>query len=88
MYSGKKKTYTGNTVVVTIPNGMVIAISRTYEGSVHDITITREFLTDLGVFATDVLKADLPNSTRKMIMRVLGDSGFQGLDKNFSGVKW
>ena len=87
MYSGKKKAYTGNTVVMTMPDGMVIAISRTYQGSMHDITITRGFLGDLGAFAKDVLKADLPERTRKMILRVLGDSGFQGLQKDLPGAK-
>ena len=86
MYSGKKKAYTGNTVVMTTPDGLVIAISRTYQGSMHDITITREFLGDLGAFAQDVLKADLPKRTRKMILRVLGDSGFQGLQKDLPGA--
>lgn len=87
MYSGKKKAYTGNTVVMTMPDGMVIAISRTLQGSVHDITITREFLGDLGAFASDVLKADLPKRTRRMMLRVLADSGFQGLDKDLPGAE-
>ena len=87
MYSGKKKAYTGNTVLVAMPDGMTIAISRTYEGSVHDITITREFLGDLGAFAEDVLKADLPKETRGMILRVLGDAGFRGLGKDMPGAE-
>ena len=85
MYSGKK-AYTGNTVVMTMPDGMVIAISRTYQGSIHDIAITREFLGDLGAFARGVLKADLPKRTRRMVLRVLGDSGFQGLQKDLPGA--
>ncbi len=87
MYSGKKKAYTGNTVVMTMPDGMVIAISRTLQGSVHDITITREFLGDLGSFAEDVLGADLPKGAGRMALRVLGDSGFQGLDKDLPGAE-
>lgn len=86
MYSGKKKAYTGNTVVMTTPDGMVIAISRTYQGSVHDIAITREFTGDLGAFAQDVLRADLPGRTRRMVLRVLADSGFQGLQNDLPGA--
>ncbi len=87
MYSGKKKAYTGNTVLMTMPDGMVIAISRTHEGSVHDITITREFLGDLGAFASDVLGADLPGDARRTVLRVLADSGFQGLDRDLPGAE-
>lgn len=76
MYSGKKKAYTGNTVLMTMSDGMVIAISRTWQGSAHDITITRELVEGLGAFAEDVLKADLPKGTRRMALRVLADSGF------------
>ena len=86
MYSGRKKAYTGNTVVMTMPDGMVIAISRTLQGSAHDITITRELLEGLGAFADDVLKAELPEGTRRMALRVLADSGFQGLDKDLPGA--
>ena len=103
MYSGKKKAYTGNTVLMAMPDGMVIAISRTHEGSAHDITITRELLGDLGTFATDVLGAsakdapgapakdapgaDPPKNTRKMALRVLGDTGFKGLDRDLPGAE-
>ena len=87
MYSGKKKAYTGNTVIMTMPDGMVIAVSRTYQGSIHDITITREFLGDLGAFADDVLGADLPWRMRGMSLRVLADSGFQGLQNDLPGAK-
>ncbi len=86
MYSGKKKAYTGNTVLMTMPDGMVIAISRTREGRAHDITITRDLIEGLGAFADDVLKADPPKRTRRMILRVLGDPGFQGLDKDLPGA--
>lgn len=87
MYSGKKKAYTGNTVVMIMPNGMVIAISRTHQGSMHDITITWEFQGDLGAFAEDVLGADLPRRTRRIVLRVFVDSGFQGLQKDLRGAK-
>ena len=95
MYSGKKKAYTGNTVLMTMPDGMVIAISRTREGSAHDITITRELVGDLGAFATGVLGApskdapgaDPPKNTRRMALRVLADAGFKGLDRDLPGAE-
>ena len=87
MYSGKKKAYTGNTVILAMPDGMVIAISRTLQGSVHDITITRGLLDDLGAFAEDVPRADLPEGTRKTVIRVPAGPGFLGLDGDLPGAE-
>ena len=87
MYSGKKKAHAGNTVVMATPDGMTIAISLTYRGSMHAIAITREFLGDLGAFADDVPGADMPEGTRGMVLRVLADSGFQGPEKDLPGAE-
>ena len=65
MYSGKKWAYTGNTVLMTMPDGMVIAISHTLQGSAHDATITRELVGDLGAFAEGVLGAGPPKGARR-----------------------
>ena len=78
-----------------MPDGMVIAISHTLEGSAHDITITRELIGDLGAFGNDVLGvsakdvsgADPPKNTRRMALRVLGDAGFKGLGRDLPGAE-
>ena len=87
MYLGKKRAYTSNTVIMTMPDGMVIAISRTLQGSVHAITITGELVGDLGAFAEGVLGAGPPKGARRTELRVLANSGFQGLDRDLPGAE-
>ena len=55
MYSGKKKYPSGNTVVMTSGDGLILGISKTHAGRAHDITITREFLKTLGRFGEMLL---------------------------------
>ena len=85
-YPGKKRAHAGNAVAMAAPDGMTIAIGRTYRGSMHDIAITREFLGDLGAFADKVSGADLPEGTRGMAPRVLADSGFRGPERDLPGA--
>lgn len=78
MYSGKKKTYSANTILLTDPNGLILATSDTVEGTTHDLNLTRSFIVSLGEFAQKVMIE--PSSTEEKI-RLLADLGFLGLDK-------
>ena len=50
MMSRKKNFTSGNTIVMTTRDGLIIGISMTYAGRTHDFAITREFLEQLGDF--------------------------------------
>ena len=50
MISYKKKYPSGNTVIMVSADGMILGASRTYNGRVHDMAITRDFLEDMGRF--------------------------------------
>ncbi|MFT6205390.1 MAG: hypothetical protein ACJAZY_003004 [Spirosomataceae bacterium] len=46
-YSGKKKQHTHKNFAIADPNGQVLFLSQTYEGSVHDKTIWNEIKFDI-----------------------------------------
>lgn len=83
MYSGKKKTYSANTLLLTDPNGLILAISDTVEGSTHDLSLARSFIDLLGEFAQ---KTMIEPSNPKDKIRLLADLGFLGLDKILSNT--
>ena len=61
MISYKKKYPSGNTVIMTSADGLILGASKTYNGRVHDIAITRDFLEDMGQFGK-MLQGKLNNT--------------------------
>ncbi len=61
MISYKKKYPSGNTVIMTSADGLILGASKTYNGRVHDIAITRDFLEGMGQFGK-MLQGKLNNT--------------------------
>ena len=82
-YSGKKKTTVFNTNIVTDCRGMIIAISKTVQGSMHDLKLFREDMPKLGRITTAMLDPDTPPEERPAIYV---DRGYQGIHKDLPGA--
>ena len=63
MYSGKKKKFTLNTTVCINENGVIVAISGSTVGSVHDITLLRESPLPFGRWWDRMCDEDTPKRT-------------------------
>lgn len=69
MISNKKKFPSGNTMVMTAGDGMIMAIGRTHPGRVHDIVLLRELIGGMGAFGR-MLQGLPPGSDRDVAMRI------------------
>lgn len=81
-YSGKKKTYTDNTVITSSRDGLIIGMSACAPGSTNDITLLRESGADLGL----VSRCMEGKSSAMMIYEYV-DKGFRGLQNDHPGSK-
>lgn len=71
-YSGKKKRHTLKTQLIVNPQGQILAVSKTYPGSIHDYEIFRKNKT----------ARKIPQNTKAYL-----DRGYQGIKKDFPDLK-
>ena len=83
MYSGKKKKFTLNTTVCINENGVIVAISRSTVGSVHDITLLRESPPPFGKWWDRMCDENTPEEDR---IHTLTDRGYKGIAKDLPGT--
>ena len=62
LMSDRKKYACVNTLVMTSSGGLILGISSTYKGSMHDMAVTREFLKGLGPFGEMLKRQDDSNT--------------------------
>ena len=77
LYSGKIKLHSLNTLFGTNGDGVILWISSTQPGSTHDIKMVGELSDVFGGMAKE-------GGAR---IRVLADSGFQGIEKRLPGIE-
>ena len=82
-YSGKKKLHTLNTNILTNKNGLIVAASKTFEGSTHDLTIMKKDPIKLGRMFESMYKKNTPKKYR-IIVRA--DLGYYGMWKYYEGI--
>ena len=78
MISYKKKYPSGNTVIMTSADGLILGASKTYNGRVHDIAITRDFLEGMGQFGK-MLQGKLNNTENQKLQSEQTDTENQKL---------
>ena len=83
MYSGKKKKFTLNTTVCINENGVIVAISGSTVGSVHDITLLRESPLPFGKWWDRMCDENTPEEDR---IHTLTDRGYKGIAKDLPGT--
>ena len=83
MYSGKKKKFTLNTTVCINENGVIVAISGSTVGSVHDITLLRESPPPFGKWWDRMCDENTPEEDR---IHTLTDRGYKGIAKDLPGT--
>ena len=83
IYSGKKKTATYNTMIMVNPRGQIMWVSPTVPGSMHDLTLLKNNLPDLGALTELMLDPDTPPEKRPI---VVADKGFIGLEHALPGA--
>jgi hypothetical protein len=71
-YSGKKKRHTLKTQLIVNPLGQILAVSKTYPGSVHDYE----------VFKQNKTANKIPKNTKVYL-----DRGYQGIKKDFPDLQ-
>ena len=81
--SGKKKTNTVNTTIVTDSNNLIINIGETREGSIHDMKLLTEHMFDLGEITEILTTPDLPDDQK---IPIFVDKGYAGIEKLFPGA--
>jgi len=83
-YSGKKKSFTLNTQIMTNRDGLIIHKSRPAPGSAHDLRMMREDPPDLGMI-TRMMKSKRrrPDGGR---VRLYADLGYVGIRKDYPGA--
>ena len=82
-YSGKKKFTSYNTNVMTTLHGLIVFQSRSVDGSKHDFTLFKDDMPDF----TPWEKLTQTGATRdKSLVTLLGDKGFQGMEKHVKGI--
>ena len=63
-YSGKKKTFTFNTSILTDTRKRILWLGGTASGSTHDLTLLKEDPPDLGILTRIMSKYDAPEPDR------------------------
>ena len=81
-YSGKKKAHTYNTNIVINKRRVIVAISKTVPGSVHDKTLLNEDPPNLGIITARMGQKDVPEKEKP---DVLTDKGYQGTREEYPG---
>ena len=81
-YSGKKKAHTYNTNIVINKRRVIVAISKTVPGSVHDKTLLNEDPPNLGIITARMGQKDVPEEEKP---DVLMDKGYQGAREEYPG---
>ena len=82
-YSGKKKKFTFNTTVCINENGVIVAISKSTLGSIHDITLLRESPLPFGIWWEKMCSEDTPDEDR---VHLFTDLGCKGIEKELLGT--
>ena len=82
-YSGKKKSCTANTTIMTNRDGLIIYAGPARPGSTHDLTILRQDDPDLGVITRSMKNPRTPKD-RQVI--VYADLGYQGIKETYPGI--
>lgn len=83
-YSGKKKFHSKNILMLTIRNGMIVGISKPFEGKAHDMRVLKEDFPDLGKWLESMKDPNTPKSQR---IRVYSDTGYAGIEDVFPGIE-
>ena len=61
-YSGKKKAFTRNTIIITSPDGLILWISKSVPGSTHDLTLLKDNMPDFGSLTDMMSQEGAPES--------------------------
>ncbi|MXY37860.1 MAG: transposase [Cenarchaeum sp. SB0664_bin_35] len=83
-YSGKKKFHSKNVLMITTNNGMIIGISRPFDGKTHDMKVLKNDFPDLGRWLESMKDPNTPKSERIL---VYSDTGYVGIEEVFPGIK-
>ena len=83
-YSGKKKAYTYNTLIMVDAAGRILWISKTAHGKTHDLTLLRESPPDLGYLTELMKKENVPDAAKST---PYVDKGFDGLRGDWPGAQ-
>ena len=81
-FSGKVGAATYNTNALSDPGGLMLWISPSVPGSVHDIRLLREYMPDFG-YLTDIMMAGPPGDARPVLVV---DKGYLGAQKLLLGT--
>jgi len=83
-YSGKKKSFTCNTQIMTNRDGLIIHKSRSAPGSTHDLRMMREDPPDLGMM-TRMMKSERSRPDGESV-KLYADLGYVGIRKDYPGA--
>lgn len=83
-YSGKKKFHSKNVLMLTTRNGMIVGVSRPFEGKAHDMRVLKEDFPDIGKWLESMKDPNTPKSER---ITVYSDTGYVGIKEAFPGIK-
>ena len=83
-YSGKKKFHSKNVLMITTNNGMIIGISRPFDGKTYDMKVLKNDFPDLGRWLESMKDPNTPKSERIL---VYSDTGYVGIEEVFPGIK-
>lgn len=83
-YSGKKKFHSKNVLMITTRNGMIVGISRPFDGKAHDMRVLKEDFPDIGRWLESMKDPNTPKSER---ITVYSDTGYVGIKEVFPGIK-
>ena len=82
-YSGKKKFHSKNVLLVTIESGMIIGMSKPFEGKTHDMKVLQKDFPKFGKWLESMKNPDTPESEK---ITACSDTGFIGIKKYFPGI--
>ena len=82
-YSGKRKTHTYNTTIISNKDQLIVDIGKSFAGNAHDFTMLKEDPPEFGRWS-DSMKDPKTNPDSKITL--LSDLGYKGIEKLFPGA--